>query len=65
MVGLRYDDLIAEENDVVKEAIRRLPSHEAADRAFRLKNAFNLSVSKFELPQEQWTKPSEVIKYRF
>ncbi|KAI9291278.1 ubiquinol-cytochrome c reductase complex 14 kDa protein [Neoconidiobolus thromboides FSU 785] len=61
--GLKYDDLIVEENDVVKEALRRLPAKQASDRAYRLKVAFGLSTAKAELPRDQWTKPSEDEPY--
>lgn len=37
------DDLIAEENDVVQEAIKRLPPKVAYDRMFRMRRAVQVS----------------------
>ncbi|RUO95421.1 cytochrome b-c1 complex subunit 7, partial [Jimgerdemannia flammicorona] len=61
-LGLRYDDLIAEENDTVKEALRRLEAQspkEAYDRAYRLRVAQQCSLSHQELPRTEWTKPED------
>ncbi|KAI1935348.1 Cytochrome b-c1 complex subunit 7 [Ophidiomyces ophidiicola] len=41
-MGLRYDDLIPEENDVVQTALKRLPPKEAYDRIYRLRRAFQV-----------------------
>jgi ubiquinol-cytochrome c reductase subunit 7 len=38
----RADDLLAEENDVVQLALKRLPAKEAYDRVFRLRRAFQV-----------------------
>lgn len=59
-MGLRYDDLIIEESDRVQKAISRLPEKEAYDRAFRLRQAAQLSVLHRELPKEQWLPAKEV-----
>ncbi|KAJ9498332.1 Cytochrome b-c1 complex subunit 7 [Exophiala xenobiotica] len=40
VTGLRADDLIPEENDIVQLALKRLPPKEAYDRVFRLRRAF-------------------------
>ncbi|ORY09370.1 cytochrome b-c1 complex subunit 7 [Clohesyomyces aquaticus] len=58
-LGLRADDIIPEENDMVQLALKRLPPKEAYDRVFRLRRAFQCSVSHQLLPKEQWTKPEE------
>ncbi|KAF2266595.1 hypothetical protein CC78DRAFT_491447 [Lojkania enalia] len=58
-LGLKADDLIPEENDVVQLALKRLPPKEAYDRVFRLRRAFQCSVSHQLLPKEEWTKPEE------
>lgn len=59
-MGLRYDDLLIEESDRVQKAISRLPEKEAYDRAFRLRQAAQLSVLHRELPKEQWLGAKEV-----
>lgn len=59
-MGLRYDDLMVEESSRVQKAISRLPEKEAYDRAFRLRQAAQLSVLHRELPKEQWLPAKEV-----
>ncbi|SPO36443.1 probable ubiquinol--cytochrome-c reductase [Pseudozyma flocculosa] len=77
--GLRYDDLIIEESPRVQKvrfevlvphtvahprpAIKRLPEREAYDRAYRLRQATQLSVLHRELPKEQWTPASQDKRY--
>ncbi|KKK19378.1 hypothetical protein P175DRAFT_0487777 [Aspergillus ochraceoroseus IBT 24754] len=62
-LGLRFDDLIPEENDTVQKALKRLPPKEAYDRVFRIRRAFQCSVSHTLLPAAEQTKPSEDIEY--
>ncbi|KAF2201991.1 ubiquinol-cytochrome c reductase complex 14 kDa protein-like protein [Delitschia confertaspora ATCC 74209] len=62
-MGLRADDLIPEESDSVQLALKRLPPKEAYDRVFRLRRAFQCSVSHRLLPKEEWTKPEEDLPY--
>ncbi|TPX43750.1 hypothetical protein SeMB42_g04432 [Synchytrium endobioticum] len=62
-MGLRYDDLIPEESDVVQEALRRLPPKEFHQRLFRFKRAFALSGTQNMLSPSEWTKPEEDIPY--
>jgi ubiquinol-cytochrome c reductase subunit 7 len=57
----RADDLIPEENDIVLLALKRLPPNEAYDRVFRIRRAFQCSVSHDLLPKAEWTKPEDVI----
>lgn len=59
-IGLHHDDVL-QENDDVKEALRRLPAHKVDERTFRIIRAMQLSIQKIELPEEQWTKFEEVI----
>jgi ubiquinol-cytochrome c reductase subunit 7 len=59
-MGLKYDDLIQEEKPEVQKALGRLTERESYDRAFRLKQAIQLSVMHRELPKENWLKPEEV-----
>ncbi len=62
-LGLKADDLIPEENDTVQLALKRLPPKEAYDRVFRLRRAFQLSVTHQLLPKEEWTKPEDDHAY--
>ncbi|KAJ3195764.1 Cytochrome b-c1 complex subunit 7 [Irineochytrium annulatum] len=60
-MGLRFDDLIPDETDIVKEAIRRLPQREMQDRIFRFRRALNLSNNHNALEKSEWTKPEEDV----
>ncbi|KAJ8111029.1 hypothetical protein OPT61_g6272 [Boeremia exigua] len=62
-LGLRADDLLPEENDVVHTALKRLGPQEAYDRVFRLRRAFQLSMSHQLLPKEEWTKAEDDFPY--
>ncbi|KAL3424460.1 ubiquinol-cytochrome C reductase complex 14kD subunit [Phlyctema vagabunda] len=62
-LGLRADDLIPEESEVVLLALKRLPQKEAYDRVYRLRRAFQCSLSHQLLPKEQHTKPEEDTAY--
>ncbi|CAH7666095.1 cytochrome b-c1 complex subunit 7 [Phakopsora pachyrhizi] len=61
--GLKYDDLVVEENPTVQKAISRLSEREQYDRAYRMRVAFQLSILHTELPKDQWTKPEEDQRY--
>ncbi|KAJ6546478.1 ubiquinol-cytochrome-c reductase complex subunit 6 [Mycena vulgaris] len=61
--GLLYDDLLIEERPEVQKALARLSPREAYDRAFRIKRASHADVLHVPLPQEQWTKPEEDVRY--
>ncbi|GAM82834.1 hypothetical protein ANO11243_008200 [Dothideomycetidae sp. 11243] len=62
-LGLRADDLIPEESDVVQLALKRLPPKEAYDRVYRLRRAFQCSLSHQLLPPAEQTKASEDVEY--
>ncbi|ERT01787.1 ubiquinol-cytochrome c reductase subunit 7 [Sporothrix schenckii 1099-18] len=62
-LGLRADDLIPEESDVVQAAIKRLPAQENYDRIYRMRRAVQLSIQHKLLPKEQWTKAEEDVPY--
>ncbi|KAH0563482.1 hypothetical protein GP486_001948 [Trichoglossum hirsutum] len=62
-LGLRADDLIPEESETVELALKRLSPKEAYDRVFRLRRAFQCSLSHQLLPKEEQTKPEEDILY--
>jgi len=61
--GLKYDDLIMEENKTVQKAISRLTEREQYDRAYRFRVASQCSVLHKELPKEQWTPPEQDVRY--
>ncbi|EAL90109.2 ubiquinol-cytochrome c reductase complex 14 kDa protein [Aspergillus fumigatus A1163] len=63
LIILRFDDLIPEESDVVQTALKRLPPKEAYDRVFRIRRAFQCSVSHTLLPAHEHTKPEEDVEY--
>ncbi|BDD56361.1 Cytochrome b-c1 complex subunit 7 [Monascus purpureus] len=62
-LGLRFDDLLPEESDTVQTAIKRLPPKEAYDRIFRIRRAFQCSISHTLLPPAEQTKPEEDVEY--
>ncbi|KAL4873137.1 hypothetical protein BDV12DRAFT_192632 [Aspergillus spectabilis] len=62
-LGLRIDDLIPEESVTVQTALKRLPPKEAYDRIFRIRRAFQCSISHTLLPPAEHTKPSEDVEY--
>ncbi|KAK8158650.1 cytochrome b-c1 complex subunit 7 [Phyllosticta citrichinensis] len=62
-IGLKADDLIPEENEVVLKALKRLSAKESYDRVFRMRRAFQCSLSHQLLPKDQWTKPEEDTPY--
>jgi len=62
-LGLRADDLIPEESETVLLALKRLPPKEAYDRVFRMRRAFQCSLSHQLLPKEEHTKPEEDVPY--
>jgi len=62
-MGLKYDDLLVEENPEVQRALKRLTPREQYDRAYRFKLASQASVQHKPLPKEQWTSPTEDHRY--
>merc|ERR1712149_171854 len=52
-LGLRADDLIPEEDEIVQQALKRLSPKEAYDRVFRMRRAFQCSLSHQLLPQTE------------
>ena len=63
--GLLSDDLMKESNDVIAEAVRRLPKEVFDERQFRLSRAIQYNSGKTILPESQWTKPEEVRTFIF
>ncbi|KAJ5653382.1 hypothetical protein N7490_000385 [Penicillium lividum] len=62
-LGLKFDDLRPEETPVMQQALRRLPAKEAYDRIFRIRRAFQCSISHTLLPKAEQTKPEEDKPY--
>ncbi|GAB7361518.1 hypothetical protein MBLNU230_g1574t1 [Neophaeotheca triangularis] len=62
-LGLRADDLIPEESEVVLMALKRLPPKEAYDRVFRMRRAFQCSLSHQLLPKNEWTSKDQDYPY--
>ncbi|KAL9108658.1 MAG: hypothetical protein Q9227_006604 [Pyrenula ochraceoflavens] len=62
-LGLKYDDLIPEESDVAQLALKRLSPKESYDRIFRIRRAFQLSLSHQLLPKEEWITDDEDTPY--
>ncbi|KAF8633754.1 hypothetical protein AX17_004409 [Amanita inopinata Kibby_2008] len=61
--GFKYDDLLVEERPDVQRALSRLTPREKYDRAFRQKRASQASVLHAPLPNEEWTKAGEDVRY--
>ncbi|KTW29849.1 hypothetical protein T552_01053 [Pneumocystis carinii B80] len=62
-LGLRYEDLLPEENDAMETALKRLPKSEAYDRVYRLRTAMQCSLTHTLLPKNQWVKAEEDTRY--
>lgn len=62
-LGLKFDDLIHEENPVVAKALSRLPSEEVYARNFRMLTAIQCAITHHLLPAEKALKPSEDTPY--
>ncbi|KAF9982797.1 Cytochrome b-c1 complex subunit 7 [Modicella reniformis] len=62
-LGLRYDDIIREETDIIREAINRLPEEELYGRAFRMKTACQYSLSHTIATGDKVLKPEEDVRY--
>ncbi|WFD05957.1 Cytochrome b-c1 complex subunit 7 [Malassezia vespertilionis] len=62
-MGLRYDDLLMEENFQMTKALSRLSDLEAYDRAYRFRRASQCSVLHKDLPKDQWTTVEEDVRY--
>ncbi|KAM0689699.1 hypothetical protein Q7P36_010570 [Cladosporium allicinum] len=62
-LGLRADDLIPEESELVQRALKRLSPKESYDRVFRMRRAFQCSLAHQLLPKTEWTKPEDDTPY--
>ena len=62
-LGLKFDDIIAEENNVAQLALKRIPEDESYSRAFRIIRAHQTVLTHHLLPQKQWIKAEEDTPY--
>lgn len=62
-LGLRYNDLIAEENPIVQTAISRIPEGESYARNFRIIRAHQQELTHHLLPRNEWIKAQEDVPY--
>ncbi|KAF9920628.1 Cytochrome b-c1 complex subunit 7 [Linnemannia zychae] len=62
-LGLRYDDILREETDIIREAVNRLPDNEGYERVYRMKQAFQYSLSHTIATKETSLKPEDDIRY--
>merc|ERR1712013_173654 len=56
-LGLRADDLIPEESELVQRALKRLSPKESYDRVFRMRRAFQCSLAHQLLPKTEDDTP--------
>ncbi|KAF9344099.1 Cytochrome b-c1 complex subunit 7, partial [Mortierella sp. NVP85] len=62
-LGLRYDDILREETDIIREAINRLPEEELYGRVYRMKQGFQYSLSHTIATPDKKLKPEDDIRY--
>ncbi|KAF5209290.1 putative cytochrome b-c1 complex subunit [Clavispora lusitaniae] len=62
-MGLKFNDLIIEENPVAQKAISRLPEDELYARNFRMITAHQCALSHQLLPASKAVKPEEDTHY--
>jgi ubiquinol-cytochrome c reductase subunit 7 len=53
------------DNEITREALRRLPKDVYIERQYRLTRAINLSAIKSVLPESEWIKPDDVNCFIF
>ncbi|VVT58945.1 uncharacterized protein SAPINGB_P006463 [Magnusiomyces paraingens] len=62
-MGLRFDDLIAEESPIVQTALKRLDEKESYDRIYRILTASQLSLTAQILPKNEAVKAEDDKSY--
>ncbi|KAI5963211.1 QCR7 [Candida pseudojiufengensis] len=62
-MGLKFNDLLMEENPIMQTAIKRLPPSESYARNYRILSAMQLSLSHQILSPEKALKPEEDDHY--
>lgn len=64
-LGLKFDDIIHEENEVYQKALTRLSKDELYARNFRTLTAAQCGITHHLLPKDKWVKPEEDKSYIF
>lgn len=64
-LGLKYNDLIAEENPIVQTALSRLPEDESYARNYRMIRAHQAELSHHLLSRNEWVKSQDDVPYLF
>ncbi|CDR41183.1 CYFA0S06e03378g1_1 [Cyberlindnera fabianii] len=62
-MGLKFDDLIHEENPLMEKALARLPKEESYARNFRMLTAAQCAITHHLLPASKAVKPEEDTPY--
>ena len=62
-LGLRYNDLFAEENPILQTALRRLPEDESYSRNYRIIRAHQQELTHHLLPRNEWIKAKDDVNY--
>ncbi|XP_075251190.1 cytochrome b-c1 complex subunit 7-like [Convolutriloba macropyga] len=65
-LGLLHDDCIMEDgasNNLVEKALERLPDDLKYERIYRIRIAMELQMKQRILPEDEWTKPHEDVRY--
>ncbi|KAF7547275.1 hypothetical protein G7Z17_g7849 [Cylindrodendrum hubeiense] len=62
-LGLRYDDLLEEENDAAQKALKRISATESYERIYRIRRAVQCSYQHKLLPKEQWITTETDVRY--
>lgn len=62
-LGLRFNDIIEEENQVVQTALRRLPSDEKYARNYRIIRAHQQELTHHLLPRNEWIRANDDSNY--
>ncbi|ODV77677.1 14 kDa subunit of cytochrome bd ubiquinol oxidase [Suhomyces tanzawaensis NRRL Y-17324] len=62
-MGLKFNDLLAEENPTMQKALARLPEQESYARNYRVISAHQLAISHQLLPPSKAIQPEEDTHY--
>ncbi|EDO19140.1 hypothetical protein Kpol_2000p108 [Vanderwaltozyma polyspora DSM 70294] len=62
-LGLKFDDLIAEESPLMQKVLTRLPEDESYARVYRIIRAHQTELTHHLLPKTQWIKAEEDVPY--
>ncbi|CAL9738644.1 cytochrome b-c1 complex subunit 7, mitochondrial [Monosporozyma servazzii] len=62
-LGLRYNDLLSEENPILQTALRRLPEDESYSRNYRIIRAHQQELTHQLLPRNEWVKATDDANY--